>query len=136
MRQAEDTRAQTQRRLATPGDSDSAQPKNFLQACLLLLLREAPSHGYALIERLEEMGSRRDRGVVYRTLRFLEREGLVQSAWEDSHSGPAKRSYALTPYGEEMLSAWAESLRSSARMLGEYLERYHKATKGTSEQAR
>lgn len=118
----------TQRTLATPGGSDTAQPRNFLQACLLLFLRESPAHGYALIERLEEIGSRSDRGVVYRTLRILEREDLVYSTWENSEAGPSKRSYALTPVGERTLVAWAETLQDSVRMLEEYLERYRKVT--------
>lgn len=124
----EETRSGTQRALATPGGSDSAQPKNFLQACLLLFLREQPSHGYALIEQLEAIGSRSDRGVVYRTLRVLEREGLVQSTWEHSDAGPSKRSYSLTSVGEQVLVAWADTLSHSARMLDEYLERYQQIT--------
>lgn len=117
-----------QRTLATPGGSESAQPKNFLQACLLLFLREQPSHGYALIEQLEAIGSRSDRGVVYRTLRVLEREGLVRSTWESSEAGPSKRSYSLTPSGEQVLVAWADSLQDCASMLNEYLTRYRRVT--------
>lgn len=127
-RTSEESQARTQRTLAAPGGSDSAQPKNFLQACLLLFLREQPSHGYALIEQLEAIGSRSDRGVVYRTLRVLEREGLVRSTWEHSDAGPSKRSYSLTASGEEVLVAWADTLTHSARMLQEYLERYEHAT--------
>lgn len=127
-RTGEDSRTRAQRTLATPGGSDSAQPKNFLQACLLLFLREQPSHGYALIEQLEAIGSRSDRGVVYRTLRVLEREGLVRSTWEHSDAGPSKRSYSLTESGEEVLVAWAETLTHSVRMLDEYLQRYRQAT--------
>lgn len=120
-----------QRSLATPGGSDSAQPKNFLQACLLLFLREGPSHGYALIEQLEAIGSRSDRGVVYRTLRVLEREGMVESTWENSDAGPAKRSYSLTAVGEQMLVAWAETIKDCAGMLEEYLRRYARVTGDT-----
>lgn len=126
MQGIEGSAARTRRRLATPTGTESAQPKNFLQACLLLFLRESPAHGYALIERLEELGTRSDRGVVYRTLRVLEREGLVQSVWENSDAGPSKRRYSLTSAGAGVLAAWAEALEDSARMLEEYLERYRK----------
>lgn len=118
----------TGRRLASPQSVDSAQPKNFLQACLLLFLRESPAHGYALIERLEEIGAHSDRGVVYRTLRVLEREGLVESTWENSDAGPSRRSYGLTRAGEEALDAWAAMLGESARMLDEYLDRFKRVS--------
>lgn len=130
-RTGEGSQARTQRTLAAPGGSDSAQPKNFLQACLLLFLREQPSHGYALIEQLEAIGSRSDRGVVYRTLRVLEREGMVESTWENSDAGPAKRSYSLTAVGEQMLVAWAETIKDCAGMLEEYLRRYARVTGDT-----
>lgn len=128
MQSAGDPGGRAQRTLATPGGSESAQPKNFLQACLLLFLREQPSHGYALIEQLEAIGSRSDRGVVYRTLRVLEREGLVRSTWESSEAGPSKRSYSLTPSGEQVLVAWADTLQDCATMLDEYLARYRRVT--------
>lgn len=125
---AERTDAPTKRRLANPSDIDSARPKNFLRACLLLFLRETPGHGYELIERLEDIGVTSDRAVVYRTLRVLEREGLVESAWEESNAGPARRSYALTASGDRVLSAWATTLARSAEMLATYLERFARVT--------
>lgn len=120
------------RRLATPHSVDSARPKNYLQACLLLFLREHPDHGYSLIERLEDIGAASDRAVVYRTLRVLERDGLVESAWEESEAGPARRTYALTACGERMLDAWAAAFGRSARLLDTYLERFSRATREMS----
>lgn len=125
-------RSETTRRLANPHSVDSARPKNFLQACLLLFLHEHPGHGYALIERLEDIGAGSDRAVVYRTLRVLEREGLVKSTWEESDAGPARRTYALTASGERMLAAWAATFGRSARMLDAYLERFSRATQEMS----
>lgn len=129
MSRGDSTTSPTTRRLASPQSVESAQPKNFLQACLLLFLRESPAHGYALIERLEDIGAHSDRGVVYRTLRVLEREGMVESTWESSDAGPSRRSYALTPAGHEVLAAWAAMLTESARMLDEYLDRYKQVSK-------
>lgn len=125
-------RSATKRGLASPHSADSARPKNFLQACLLLFLREEPGHGYALIERLEDIGTPSDRAVVYRTLRTLEREGLVESAWEESGAGPARRRYALTASGERVLAAWAATLGRSAQLLDAYLERFSRATQEVS----
>nr|MBA3788699.1 helix-turn-helix transcriptional regulator [Actinomycetota bacterium] len=75
-------------------DTAPALPKSFLRPCLLLLLREQPAHGYELLERLRPLGfAGDDPGGLYRTLRALERDGLVHSAWEPSQSGPNRRIY-------------------------------------------
>lgn len=106
-------------------DPSGGLPKNFLRPCVLLLIREAPSHGYDLLERLGELGMRRaDPGGLYRTLRAMEQEGLVRSTWESSDMGPARRTYHLTEDGEDWLHAWAGTLRESARVLSVYLKRY------------
>jgi PadR family transcriptional regulator PadR len=102
-------------------------PKNFLRACLLLLLKEQPGHGYDLVERLRDFGIEKEPGGVYRVLRALEREGLLYSAWETSSTGPARRGYELTWEGEEMLAEWSETLATTRRLLDHYLSRYHKA---------
>ena len=49
-------------------------------AALLLLLRERPAHGYELLEQLPELtGERVDMGNLYRFLRLLESDGIVDS---------------------------------------------------------
>lgn len=78
---------------------------------LLLLLHQKNSHGYELIEKLEELGMTPDASVVYRQLRHLEKERLLRSAWDTSGPGPAKRVYKLTADGEDLLHAWFVSLK-------------------------
>lgn len=100
-------------------------PRNFLRPCLLLLLREQPSHGYELLERLRQLGfDRDDPGGLYRTLRGLEREDLVRSAWEPSREGPDRRIYELTRAGTEELHRQATSLAATDALLGVFLSRY------------
>ena len=100
-------------------------PKNFLRACVLLLLREHPSHGYDMLERLGALGFERDDpGRLYRALRALEDEGLVRSAWEPSAAGPARRIYELTRGGMEELHASAGALRGTAQLVDSFLTRY------------
>lgn len=100
-------------------------PKRFLRGCLLLLLREQPSHGYELLERLHPLGfDRDDPGTLYRTLRALERDGLVRSAWERSSEGPDRRIYELTRVGMEELHAQALALAGARRTLDVFLSRY------------
>jgi poly-beta-hydroxybutyrate-responsive repressor len=100
-------------------------PRNYLRACLLLLIGEAPAHGYDLLEQIDELGvPNTDPGGLYRTLRAMEQDGLVASRWEHSSTGPARRTYALTEEGVDWLHAWAGALRESHRYLSIYLRRY------------
>ncbi|MGH3849237.1 MAG: PadR family transcriptional regulator [Pseudonocardiaceae bacterium] len=100
-------------------------PRNYLRASLLLLLAETPAHGYDLLEQIAELGLRSvDPGGLYRALRVMEQDGLVESWWEHSTAGPARRSYRLTEEGSDWLHAWAGALRESRRFLSAYLERY------------
>jgi PadR family transcriptional regulator, regulatory protein PadR len=101
------------------------EPRNFLQPCLLLLLRERPDHGYELAARLRPMhDGDGDAGGVYRALRGLERLGLVRSEWETSDVGPARRTYYVTPDGVSSLEEQARGLRHTHEALHVFMERY------------
>lgn len=100
-------------------------PRNFLRPCLLLLLREQPSHGYELLERLRPLGlAGDDPGGLYRALRSLERDGLVRSGWASSAAGPDRRIYELTRAGMEELHRLAKSLAAASASLDVFLSRY------------
>ncbi len=100
-------------------------PKNFMRPCLLLLLREQPTHGYDLLERLKSFGFEpADPGRLYRSLRALERDGLVRSTWERSASGPDRRIYQLTRAGMEELHLRARALAGTRRLMEAFLGRY------------
>lgn len=100
-------------------------PKNFLRSGLLLLLRESPAHGYELLERLRAFGYQgSDPGGLYRSLRSLEDDGFVHSAWETSESGPDRRIYELTRAGMEQLHAQAKALVGTTDVLERFLSRY------------
>ncbi len=100
-------------------------PRNYLRPCLLLLLAEGTSHGYELLEQVAALGlDRVDPGGLYRSLRAMDEEGLVRSAWQPSASGPARRTYSLTDEGREWLHAVAGSLAEISRHLKTYRSRY------------
>ena len=112
--------------MSTPTDppTSGALPKNFLRPCLLLLLREQPAHGYELLERLAPFGfGREDPGRLYRTLRALEAERLVHSAWERSESGPDRRTYTLTRGGMEALHDATQELVTTRGILDVFFSR-------------
>ncbi len=100
-------------------------PKDFLRPCLLLLLREHPAHGYDLLERTQAFGFKSsDPGRLYRSLRALERDGLVHSTWEVSDTGPDRRIYQLTRPGMEELHRRVRAIAGTRRLMDAFLGRY------------
>ncbi len=101
-----------QRALAPDNHKIDVRPRTWLTPVALVVLREQPSHGYELMERLEEIGFEQiDPEALYLTLRQMENEGLCKSKWETPGGGPACRTYAVTEAGEEYLDAWAEGCK-------------------------
>ena len=94
---------------------------DMLSSSLLAFLRRWNAYGYQLVQELGKAGlASFDSTTVYRTLRQLERAGLVSSFWDTSASGPARRMYALTTAGEAMLDIWVE-------LFGRYQKVLHSA---------
>ena len=84
---------------------------DLLTTTLLAFLRNWNAYGYQLAQQLSQAGLPAfDSGTVYRTLRQLEKTGLVSSFWDTSESGPARRMYSLTKAGEVFLSSWIDVL--------------------------
>ena len=103
-----------------------ARIERFGEPALLLLLRERPAHGYELVEGLQELlpGERIDMGNLYRVLRTLEEDGLVESEWHDGAPGPAKRVYRLSDAGARLLDEWASALTRARERIDGFLTRY------------
>jgi PadR family transcriptional regulator, regulatory protein PadR len=58
-----------------------ARPRNWLVPVILLSLREWNSYGYELMERAAAFGfEAMNPGTLYRTLRQMEKEGIVESS--------------------------------------------------------
>ena len=62
--------------------------------------------------------------LIYRMLRDMEERGLVNSRWDTSNAGPARRMYRLTEEGDRYLAWWVEDLRETDRVLHHFLETY------------
>lgn len=104
---------------------ESAVPRDHFRASLLLVLGELPTHGYDLPSLLEPFGlGATDRGFVYRTLRAMEGDGLIASAWDPGHAGPARRTYTVTPAGTQWAATAADGLRDIDRHLATWEARY------------
>jgi poly-beta-hydroxybutyrate-responsive repressor len=108
---------------ASAGDG-GFQPRltgDLLSSSLLAYLRRWNAYGYQLVQELAKSGLPSfDSTTVYRTLRQLERAGLVSSFWDTSESGPARRMYSLTRAGETFLELWLD-------LFGRYQKVLHSA---------
>jgi len=99
----------------------------FVEPCLLFFLSQHASYGYELMAKLDSFGflkAKPDPAMVYRTLRYLEKEGFVISRWDTKVVGPAKRIYELTKRGFGLLHLWAESIVTRKQVLGKFLTLY------------
>jgi DNA-binding PadR family transcriptional regulator len=73
---------------------------------------------------LGEDGPIADPGLLYRTLRHFEGDGLVRSWWNTEGRGPARRVYEITDEGREYLHAWAVKIRRTRERLERFLADY------------
>ena len=111
----------------------SGKMTRFVEPCILLFLLQKPSYGYELMEKINHFGFKKakpDPAMVYRTLRYLDKEGCVASKWDTGQAGPAKRNYTLTPKGLSLLHVWAEGIAVRKQVLEKFLKEYKKQFKG------
>jgi PadR family transcriptional regulator, regulatory protein PadR len=102
-----------------------AWSRNWLVPVLLLMLREWNSYGYELMEKMAAFGlAAMNPGTVYRTLRQMEKDGVISSAWDTSAAGPARRIYSITASGEAYLKYWADSLDQYQKMMNTFFRLY------------
>ena len=109
--------------------SRSGKAERYIQPSLLLGLKIKPSYGYELINSIHEFGfvhGQAPPGMIYRHLRGLEEDGLVQSEWQTEGSGPARRTYRLTPEGDEALALWIDYMQKQADNLTHFIGQYKK----------
>ena len=117
---AEDREDRTFQNVAT-----DAWSKNWLVPVLLLMLRQWSSYGYELMEKMTTFGlATMNPGTFYRTLRQMEKDGVVSSSWDTSEGGPARRVYAITEAGEAYLKFWANSLDQYQKMMKMFFKMY------------
>ncbi len=102
-----------------------AWSKNWIVPVLLLMLREWSSYGYELMEKIAAFHlAAMNPGTFYRTLRQMEKDGMVSSCWDTSEGGPARRMYSITAAGESYLKYWADSLSQYQKMMDTFFRLY------------
>lgn len=86
------------------------QPRDYL---ILFALSEGPLHGHGLLKAVEAQagGVIFDPANLYRLLRKLERDALVNEVHDKSRGAePRRRTYALTALGHSVLVAESDRL--------------------------
>ena len=93
----------------------------FVEPVILLLLKEkGEAHGYELAGSVAEHAltdAQIETAALYRTLRTLESNGHVESRWDVSGSGPARRLYRLSDSGLEHLRDWIVILEQMSKSM-------------------
>jgi poly-beta-hydroxybutyrate-responsive repressor len=110
-------------------------PRDILIPYVLLAVSMGrAAHGYLIEDYLKSLGFfRTDASTLYRTLRQLEKDGLLLSTWETGQTGPARRVYSLTDAGRAWLDAWVATLEVYRSMIDNFFSLYTSLyTGGTS----
>ena len=79
--------------------------RGTLQYCVLALLASEERYGFDLVRGLADVdGMVTSEGTIYPLLSRLRRDGLLESTWRESTSGPPRRYYRVTHAGREALA--------------------------------
>lgn len=91
-----------------------------LEVATLAIIAESTTHGYELVDQIEELAGSLvcvDPGSMYRMLRAMEEQGLVSSSWQTPEAGPSRRVYQITDSGLEALDLMTRSLSQRAEAM-------------------
>jgi len=92
-----------------------AWPAEWMRAvlplCVLAVVAEEETYGYAIAQRLQGAGLGAVKGgTLYPVLNRLEQDGLVTSSWREGTGGPGRKFFTATPHGRahlaERTAAW------------------------------
>jgi PadR family transcriptional regulator, regulatory protein PadR len=87
---------------------------------ILSVLSEGKKHGYAIMRELEARSQgyfNMTAALLYPTLHQMEKDGLVQSMWEDGNGARKRKVYSITAAGRERLTAGGAEWRKFAEQL-------------------
>jgi PadR family transcriptional regulator PadR len=92
---------------------------------VLDVLRDGPSYGYGIVERIFEQSQHTIRwheGTLYPVLHRLEKRGLLTSEWKEPKRGRPRRYYRHTARGQrlwrEQRAQWRTFSRAVNALLG------------------
>jgi DNA-binding PadR family transcriptional regulator len=97
-------------------------------AFILLFLAQKPAYGALLFRRFEEEMPFNliDTPALYRALNDLEKAEAIESYWDTSEPGPAKKWYKITQKGMEKLDELKQDIERRKQDLDFFLKTYEK----------
>ena len=108
-----------------PPEPEPLRPVVF---AILIALNDAKLHGYGIMKVVNERMSRRavlGPGTLYRTLKELREEGLIEYARAPTDADPRRRYYAITAHGRSVARAeaarmaeWVDAARAGRLLAG------------------
>ena len=92
--------------------------RGTLEYCVLLMLGDRTRYGYEILQELERYP------IISSTESTVQKEGYLQSTWQESEEGlPPRKYYALTAEGEAYVAAmdeeWNNLLQAITELRGE-----------------
>ena len=100
----------------------------LLRPSILIQLSQEDLHGYALLEGVEKFNfdiDRVDPSLIYRTLKKMEEDGLLESYQGEESLGPKRKIYHILPKGEENLSNLIKSLNQRKNEINNLIKSYN-----------
>lgn len=96
--------------------------RGVLSLCVLAVVAEERTYGYAIAARLADAGLGTVKGgTLYPILGRLEDDGHVSSSWGAGESGPGRKFFEVTPLGrvhlEERASLWGDFVDHARSLL-------------------
>ena len=87
--------------------------RGVLEVCVLRILLDGASYGYAITQSLARAGLGDVKGgTLYPLLGRLEAAGLLEVEWRPGEGGPGRKFFALTPAGHrhahDLAARWAD----------------------------
>ena len=83
--------------------------RGVLSLCVLSVVAEGETYGYAVAQRLQSAGLGTVKGgTLYPVLARLEQDGLLTSSWRQGDGGPGRKFFAVTPAGLAALREQSE----------------------------
>jgi PadR family transcriptional regulator PadR len=101
--------------------------RGALGLCVLGVLADGPTYGYAISQQLVKAGLGTVKGgTLYPLLARLESDGFVESSWRAGDAGPGRKYFTLTTAGRNELAtrsqAWDQFVDATRRTLSNPLE--------------
>ncbi len=97
--------------------------RGVIEYCVMALLERDERYGFDLVRELASLdGMETSEGTLYPILGRLRRDGLVESTWRESPTGPPRRYYRLSDRGRQGLGEFRQEWQRFADTVGRILE--------------